>query len=246
MIVPGTRRGCPVAFLMFACCLMMFAAGCGGKGAGADGDAENESVSTGVADDSGARVFVFDCDGDRAFTAKITADGQRVIITLPETRFSLPRVKFASGEKFGDDTEGFSTNGEEATLVFQGDTYQNCVSNPREAVWEEARLRGADFRATGNEPPWRLELFKRSRARFITGYDEAVYEFSSPETHEASVPNATALRYTNDDHELIVEIRNELCSDSMSGARAGAAVFVTFNGQRFTGCGRVLRGPNNR
>ncbi len=243
MSIPGTSRG-RIAPLLYTLTLCLFAlsAGCGkkaddsaGKSAAADGATESES-----------RVFVFDCDGKRSFTAKITDDGERVIITLPETRFALPRVKSASGEKFGDGITSFWAKGEGAELVLQDDTYQNCVSNPREAVWEEARLRGADFRATGNEPPWRLEMFKRSRARFFTDYDEIEYEFSSPETHQASVPNATALRYTNDDHELIVEIRNELCSDTMSGARGGASVIVTFNGQRFTGCGRILRGPNKR
>ncbi|NNE10359.1 MAG: hypothetical protein HKN20_17495 [Gemmatimonadetes bacterium] len=243
MSVTGMKRGrirpLFTALLLF---LGALATGCGNK----PGDTPEKSAATDGEEASEPRVFVFDCDADRSFTAKITDNGERVIITLPDTRFALPRVRSASGEKFGDGITSFWTKGEEAELVLQDDTYRNCVSNPREAVWEEARLRGADFRATGNEPPWRLELFKRSRARFITGYDEAVYEFSSPETHQASVANATALRYTNDDHELIVEIRNELCSDSMSGARAGAAVFATFNGQRFTGCGRILRGPNKR
>lgn len=244
MSILGTRRREFASHFLICCCLLLFTltTGCGKK----IDDAAEKSAGTDGETSSEPRVFVFDCDGDRSFTAKINESGERVTITLPDTRFALPRVKSASGEMFGDGVTSFWTKGEEAELLLKNDKYVNCFSNSLEAVWEEARTRGADFRATGNEPPWRLEMFKRSRARFITDYDEVVYEFGSPETYEASVENATALRYTNDDHELIVEIRNELCSDSMSGARGGAAVIVILSGQRFVGCGRILRGPNNR
>lgn len=34
----------------------------------------------------------------------------------------------------------------------------HCKNNRAEAIWEDAKLRGVDFRAVGNEPGWHLEL----------------------------------------------------------------------------------------
>lgn len=234
----GSSRARGAAPLSLVALGLLLAFGCGRKeDAAANGD-------TGDAhEDPKPRTFAFACDGDELFTAQITEDGERVVVFLPETRLSLPRVRSASGEKFDDGVRSLSIKGQEAILQLENESYRNCVNDTREAVWEEARLRGADFRATGNEPGWTLEMFKRSRAHFVMNYGEEVYEFRDPDRHDALAPNATALRYTNGEHELVVEIRNALCSDSMSGARGGAAVLLIFDGRQLTGCGRVLRGP---
>lgn len=50
------------------------------------------------------------------------------------------------------------TEGTVALLEVGGADYSDCVLDRRASVWEEAKLRGIAFRATGNEPGWHLEI----------------------------------------------------------------------------------------
>lgn len=102
--------------------------------------------------------------------------------------------------------------------------------------WDAARLAGAGFRASGNEPGWIVEVYPDSLV-FVTNYGEDRYAFpdytatdAEPFVYEASA----------DGHAITVTLSDEGCQDSMSGQPFETTVRLTFDGQPYRGCGRAL------
>ena len=56
-----------------------------------------------------------------------------------------------------------------------------CKNNRAKAIWEDAKLKGADFRATGNEPGWHLEISRSFGIVFVTNYGSDRYTFAAPQ-----------------------------------------------------------------
>jgi heat shock protein HslJ len=90
------------------------------------------------------------------------------------------------------------------------------------------------FRATGNEPDWRLDITD-SKLTFLGDYGKTRLETATP-----AVETTAAFReYTarSGGHELIVRIFDRPCSDTMSGMPHPNEVTVTLDGKRLNGCG---------
>ena len=74
-------------------------------------------------------------------------------------------------------------------LKVDGKTYVDCRLDQRQSVWEHAKLSGVDFRGTGNEPGWYIEIRndletrdgKRIRFVFDYGQQEAVLHAPDPD-----------------------------------------------------------------
>jgi heat shock protein HslJ len=108
-------------------------------------------------------------------------------------------------------------SGERATLVVEGQKWDECVVEP--------------FRARGNEPSWRLEL-------------DSKLSFDTPEERlETSMPamqsSANAARYMTaaDGKPITVTVHERRCADSMNGMPYPHAVEVTVKGKTYGGCG---------
>jgi uncharacterized membrane protein len=85
------------------------------------------------------------------------------------------------------------------------------------------------FRATGNEPGWRLDITD-SKLTFLGDYGKTRLETATP-----AVETTAAFReYTarSGGHELIVRIFDRPCSDTMSGMPHPNEVTVTLDGKR--------------
>ncbi|MFO1428876.1 MAG: MliC family protein [Candidatus Competibacteraceae bacterium] len=105
----------------------------------------------GAQDGSGTmlRTTTFRC-GNR--TGSIGFRNNTMYLTVGEETFEMQPVKTASGAKYqatGDPATTFWSKGNRATLVVRGQTYPECTKEGT-----EAKL----FRATGNEPGWKLEI----------------------------------------------------------------------------------------
>ena len=105
-----------------------------------------------------------------------------------------------------------------------------------DAPWDAARLAGAGFRASGNEPGWIVEVYPDSLV-FVTNYGEDHYRFpdytatdAEPFVYEASAGG----------HAITVTLSDEDCLDDMSGEPFETTVQLTFDGQPYRGCGRAL------
>ena len=171
-----------------------------------------------------------------------TLDDERMIVFLPERTVTLPRVRSASSAKYEGDEVMFWTRGTEATLeIADGETF-NCAENRAESIVEDAKLRGMDFFAVGNEPPWRLEL-GGGRSVIYTGYDHTAAGFDTPayvldpenrrSTLDGQTDDGAAIR-------IVLQIEQGGCQDSMSGQSFETTVRVELGGRTLQGCGMAL------
>jgi uncharacterized membrane protein len=187
-------------------------------------------------------AYVFECEGGTSFVLAMNKGGpgadEAVDLVLPDRRYRLPRVVAASGVHYAAGDVSVWNKGREATLEVDG-RVSRCVENRRRSIVEDARARGVEFRGSGNEPGWVLELLadrmifidaygaRRASRRTVRGGDR------EPPPHCAAAPDAASSR-------LAVRIRPRPCIDSMSGARHGSGVEVELDGVSYRGCGDAL------
>lgn len=117
---------------------------------------------------------------------------------------------------------------------------------PRRAdPWTEARARGVDFRAVGNEPGWYAELDAGAQVKLVLGYGEQTLAMPAPATWKAGAENGYkgAARDTAKGTAGIgVTITSvpKACNDGMSDAVYPLTVTVEVEDATFRGCGRDL------
>jgi len=184
------------------------------------------------------QTFVYECDDGSQFTARV--EGEKVWLFLSSGTVSLPHVEAASGAKFSDGAATYWTKGESAMLERPDHARTECKNNRRKAVWEDAKLRGADFRAVGNEPGWSLELSRDYGIVFVTNYGSDKYTFALPEPVSDTRAGTTLYSVSGDGHELSVLLKSGPCLDTMSDEQYETKVKVTFDGTELNGCGRPL------
>ena len=92
----------------------------------------------------------------------------------------------------------------------------------------------APFRATGNEPSWRLDITPREMT-LLTDFGQARLVAPTP-APKVDGATQTYVARTNQG-ELVVTITDQLCVDSMSGMPHPQTVQVMTGGQVLAGCG---------
>ena len=153
---------------------------------------------------------------------------------------TLPRIPAGDGVKYTDGSDLFWTKGNEALLEADDHAHHGCRSKPSGAVWEEARLRGVDFRAAGNEPGWYLEMEYGGQLLLVTDYGGRRLTAATP-APSIIAAGASAYRSRISAHELVVTIQDAPCADDMSGEAFPARVLVQLDDQELRGCGRRLQ-----
>ncbi|HEX2252309.1 MAG TPA: hypothetical protein VHQ65_03470 [Thermoanaerobaculia bacterium] len=106
-------------------------------------------------------------------------------------------------------------------------------------VFEQARQRGIDFRAVGQEPGWLLEIAEGGSTLFTHGYGSSEVRVPTPRP-AADGAGRTTYTAASGEHHLQVAIAREECADTMSGEVFEARVEVVLDGARYSGCGRWL------
>jgi putative lipoprotein len=188
--------------------------------------------------DTAARTFVFECPDDYSFIVRTQSDNAWLF--LPGKTIDLPRASSASGIKYAGDNITFWNKGNEALLETGDSRHTGCRNNPAKAVWEHAKLNGVDFRATGNEPGWYMEISNKRDILFVTDYGQTAYRFKSATIK--SEPHARSAVYNarNRDDSIEIVVTAEPCRDTMSGEAFSSAVSVLINDKRLSGCGKPL------
>ena len=186
------------------------------------------------------QTFVYECDG-LDFTVHMRADG--ITLWLPDRPVALPQVRAASGAKYQGEGMTFWSKGDEALVEIDGKRYSGCTGNPQKAVWEDAKLRGVDFRAVGNEPGWHLEIDADERIVFVGDYGQRRVVVPTPAPEIDRTVRTTTYHAQTEAHTLTVVIEAQPCQDTMSDAEPTfpATVTVRLDGERYRGCGRALR-----
>lgn len=182
-----------------------------------------------------AKTYLFACDDEFGFVAR--TDGNSAWLFLPSGTVKTQKIsngEYRSGELV------LWLNGEDALLETPGGERFSCSNNRRQAIWEHAKLNGADFRAIGNEPGWYMEIHNQSRLILVTNYGSERQEFDLQEPVINQASRTTRYEVTQDGMEMVLTIKGEPCYDSMSGEKFESAAEVLLNGKPLRGCGRAL------
>ena len=114
-----------------------------------------------------------------------------------------------------------------------------ATSAERPDPWREARERGIDFRATGQEPGWYLEIDDGVSMRLIYDYGERSVVTPAPVVTTGTARTTYSGKTSTQVVTVVVEERP--CEDVMSGEPSPQTVTVTIAGRALRGCGRLLR-----
>jgi uncharacterized membrane protein len=185
-----------------------------------------------------ATTFVYDCNG-YDFVARL-GPGE-MAIWLPDDYVVLSQVRSASGTLYEEGDISFWSRGDEAMLTVAGQSYLNCQLQPERVPWEDARRRGVDFRATGNEPGWHLEIQNGRQLLFVSDYGMKRDLAKNP----VATDKDDVRVYTGNagGREMQVEILEQACVDTMSDQQFPYRTVVTFNNVHYEGCGQYLEYP---
>jgi uncharacterized membrane protein len=139
---------------------------------------------------------------------------------------------------YASETMRLRIDGNNAQLEIDG-SKDACSEDRRWSIREAAKLRGVDFWATGNEPPWQLEI---SSATILlkTGYTNDHHEFPSSEPATDRTTRTTRYKTRNAKEQLNIIISGQSCSDSMSGEEFSSKLTLELDGRKLTGCGLPL------
>ncbi|CAA0087791.1 Uncharacterised protein [Halioglobus japonicus] len=185
-----------------------------------------------------ATTLVYDCNG-YDFVARL-GPGE-MAIWLPDEYVILSQVRSASGTLYEEGDISFWNKGDEAMLTVAGQSHLNCQLQPERVPWEDARRRGVDFRAVGNEPGWHLEIQNGRQLLLVSDYGMARNLVPDPVASDSGDIRV----YTGSvgDREMRVEILEQACVDTMSDQQFPYRTVVTFDNVHYEGCGHYLEYP---
>ncbi|MCK4988205.1 MAG: MliC family protein [Desulfobacterales bacterium] len=189
-------------------------------------------------DQGDAKTYVYECRDGYGFVARVQRE--KIWLFLPEKTISLTHVQSGSGAKYSEDQITYWSKGDEALLQIGDEKHTNCKNNRAIAIWEDAKLRGVDFRAIGNEPGWNLEIIKSEKIVFVGNYGQSRYEFITTEPSIDQQARTTVYKFQNDKHVMSVIIVGRHCRDTMSGEAFETTVTVILDGKQYRGCGKTL------
>ncbi|MBQ1784005.1 MAG: MliC family protein [Gammaproteobacteria bacterium] len=181
------------------------------------------------------RVMVYHCGPEMRLVAEFKGDGMWLF--LPEQTLLLQQVVSASGARYEADGVLFWNKGDNAILEIEGQPQPQCVAEPREAVWEKAKLAGADFRAIGQEPGWILELYPE---RVVLLLDYGQTRIEAPSASPINETFGSRFDLEAEGQSLTISLKHESCHDSMSGELFETRVTIEYGERLLSGCGRSL------
>ena len=184
------------------------------------------------------RAFYYECENKSSVVVQFQPATDEMLVFLPGETARLPHVRSGSGARYSDGEVTYWSKGREALLQIRGATTR-CVENRRQSVIEDAKLRGVDYWARGNEPGWRLEIYAHSLL-FRTSYGQDRYAFAAPRPQVDQARGRTLYKADEDGSSIAVQIDGQTCHDSMSGERFESTVTVVLNGKGYRGCGLAL------
>lgn len=185
-----------------------------------------------------AQTLVYECTGIE-FMARI-GPGE-MALWLPDRYVIVSQVRAASGTKYAEGDVTFWSHGDDVSLAIGAEHYRDCSLDRARAPWEDARRRGVDFRASGNEPGWHLEIKEAQQLLFVGNYGASRLLISSLTRRV----EGEVIQYTgrSGSDTIMVTVSDVPCHDSMKGTPFPATVEVQLNGKYYRGCGKALAYP---
>lgn len=187
----------------------------------------------GCAAESEAEPQVYHCG---AYTVEVSAQpGDQLQLHAGEAVYDLEPVESASGAAYttGEDDNRVTTfwsHGDTAILELNSQSMPVCARPG--AIIEP-------FTARGNEPFWQLQVEEGQARLRRPGEDDVEVAATVTRSDQMS-------RVQSPDKQLTATIRDQVCSDSMSGMQYPKSVQLSYQDTRYEGCGgapeRLLQG----
>ncbi|MGX5915562.1 META domain-containing protein [Aliidiomarina sp. Khilg15.8] len=161
--------------------------------------------------------------------------GDQLQLTAGDDVYQLQPVEAASGTAYstGEDDSRVTTfwsHGDTAMLELNSQSMPMCARPG--AIIEP-------FTARGNEPFWHLQVEDGQAKLRQPGENDVEFAVSTSRTDAGSVVRDA-------EGQLVAEISDRLCSDSMSGMQYPKSVQMTYQNEEYQGCGglpeRLLQG----
>ncbi len=178
------------------------------------------------------RTLFFECN-EVDFMVR-TGPGE-LALWLDDHYTVLSQVPAASGSQYTEGDISVWLKGDEAMLKTPQVNARSCRNNPQRAIWEDAKRRGVNFRATGNEPGWVLEIHQQQGITLLMNYGQSRIHAPMPEAQKAGKQT----RYVTD--ALDVTLEHKRCSDTMADILYTTTVTVQLEDTTLRGCGNVLQ-----
>lgn len=182
-------------------------------------------------------TMVWGC-GEMEFITR-TGPGE-MALWLEDRYMVLSQTRSASGARYEEADIIFWNKGSEASLQVGEQQYRQCQQRPARVPWEDARRRGVDFRAVGNEPGWYLELQEGRQILYVGNYGVDRWLLPTP---QPIVADGYREYRVDDERQLHIRIEDEPCSDSMADEQYPARVLIAVDGRELEGCGEYLDFP---
>ena len=183
------------------------------------------------------RRFAFEC-GNVVFAVR-TIPGEATLFApqlVGNDPIVLRQTPVASGAKYSDGETVFWNKGNVATIELRGQVYVDCAENRLRGLLGHAQAIGDIVWATGNEPPWTLDIHPQKLT--LTMGSDAPYEF--PYRDRVETGERTTYRSTVGTQEIMAVVDNRACNDSKSGEAFQATIAVTFEQRTFYGCAALF------
>ena len=128
----------------------------------------------------------------------------------------------------------------DGTLALSTDAGAQLLFRRQEpASLQDARARGIDFRAVGQEPAWVVEVKEGDHISAVLDYGATPLQLPTPDAKSAADGTVTYDASTDTDH-LVLSIKQKACIDAMSGESHASTVELTVNDKAYHGCGDWL------
>jgi hypothetical protein len=135
------------------------------------------NIDSAVAEHTQAYVFL--CGAQHPVTVCTTLT--RAWVFRPDEPLMLPAERVEKGMKYADESFAVLIARQQAQMGKPGSGLLLCRNDRRRAVWEHAKLDGADFLAVGNEPGWTLEILDGRRIVLVADCGTSRVELPLPQ-----------------------------------------------------------------
>ncbi len=204
----------------------------------AGGETSPETVSWDSDPRPLGKTLVYECLGTE-FIARV-GPGE-MAIWLDDRYLVLSRLRGTREIVYQEADVTFRQQDDKVSLVAGGQTFPDCELAPQRAPWEDARRRMVDFRAVGNEPGWHLEIQNGRQLLYVGDY--GMQRMMTPDPGPTESDGTTLYQAVTESGELIVEISDDACTDTMKGDSFPNTVTLVVNGKSLRGCGMYLDHP---
>lgn len=128
----------------------------------------------------------------------------------------------------------------DGTLALSTDDAKQILLRRQESSsLQEARTRGVDFLAIGQEPGWVVEVKEDDQITAVLDHGATSLMLPTPRADTAEDGTVTYDTSTDTDH-LQLSIKGKICIDSMSGEAHPSTVQLMVNDKTYQGCGNWL------